>query len=227
MIVAFVKLRPPDRRLDVHENWERALGAATGEFVKLVCQDDALMPDCVGSQLDLMTLYPNARVAASRRTIIGEDGRVLLRARGLGSLVRARSPRLVTVHELARACARAGTNLLGEPASVLFRREFLSYPLFDRNWHYTMDLDLYFRVLDSGSAVVDQRVVAYFRISAHQLSAKLAGQQARETRDFFANLAQTYPGTLSRVDLGVASVRSFAISLGRKYLYLRQRDRDS
>ena len=88
-----------------------------------------------------------------------------------------------------------------------------------------MDLDLYFRALNSGSAVVDQRVVAYFRISAHQLSAKLAGQQARETRDFFANLAQTYPGSLSRLDLAVASVTSFGISLGRKYLYLRQPDR--
>lgn len=214
------------KRITVHDNWERALAAARGEFIKLVCQDDALAPECVAVQTRLMCLYPQAALASCRRTIIDARGNVLIKERGLGRLCRHKSPRIVTGREVARACARAGTNLLGEPGSVLFRRSSLPQPLLNPKWEFAMDLDLYFRCLDGEVAVLDREVLAYFRVSAHQLSADLAGQQAREIRDFFVDVAHRAPGTLNHFHLGMAAVKSLGLAYARKWLY-RQDNRRS
>lgn len=209
----------PDQRLTVHENWERALREARGEFVKLVCQDDLLAPRCLESQVKLLAAFPEASMAVCRRMIIDVNGGVLIRKRGLGNLIRRSSPRVVAAAELARACARAGTNLLGEPACVLFRTSSLPDQLFDSQWRFTMDLDLYFRYLVDGFAILDDAVLASFRVSSQQLSANLAKHQARESRRFFADLGTRMPGTITTFDLTESGFRSALLSQARTLLY--------
>jgi glycosyltransferase involved in cell wall biosynthesis len=219
-----VVLPPPRSARGLHSNWNRALAAAEGELVKIVCQDDLLLPECLAVQVGLLTKFPSAVMACGRRRIITDSDSVLLHDRGLAGIARL-SPRIIDGRTLARACTKAGANLLGEPVNVLFRRSALPEPVVDERWHYAVDLDLYFRCLGEQNAVVDSRTLCCFRVSSDQLSATLAASQARELRDLLHDLARRYPRNVSRSDLVLGSVRAQILAWARRVLYCQMRFR--
>lgn len=212
-------LPPVDRQLGLHGNWARAYEAASGTYVKHVCHDDLLEPRCLELQVAMLEAHPDAAIACGRRRIIDDRGATIVSAKGIGPLASADSPRVVSGDGLVRACVRAGTNLLGEPASVLVRRSMLPSPLFDPRWSYTIDVEFDLRVASGASAVVDRRVVASFRVSASQLSSVLAESQARELRKLFRELRGRHPGTLTRLDIIEGNVRSLFHARARRVVY--------
>jgi glycosyltransferase involved in cell wall biosynthesis len=221
-----VRLLPTvTEQLDLHANWTRGLAAVRGELVKVICHDDLLLPECLSIQVELLHRYPSAALACGRRRIIDDHGKVLIGARGLGHLVKAGGTQLVDAHDVARACTRAGTNLLGEPAGVLIRRSVLPAPLFDPRWRYAIDVEFYMRCLQDRDAVLDSRVVCCFRVSPHQLSAALANGQARELRGFFSEMARRYPDDVSRSDVRLGTVRAQLLAFSRRVLYRQMRIR--
>jgi glycosyltransferase involved in cell wall biosynthesis len=213
----------PKSRLPINENWERTVAAVRGEFVKIVAHDDGMKPWCLARQAGLLSAEPRASLVAGRRTIIDAHDRVVIRARGLGSLRRKGTPRLVEAGEIIRACARAGTNLLGEPASVLFRREFLPEPLLDKQWNFEGDLDLYFRCLEKGPAILDEDVSAFFRASPQQISAKFVSVQISEIEHFFHTMGERYPGTIGSADYLAMKANAIKLAWMRRAVYTYQR----
>src|SRR5207247_1671054 len=85
--------------------------------VKLLCQDDLLRPDCLAAQVAVLDDPANldVSVVCSRRDIIDEAGRTLIRGRGI------RAGGRVPAGEALRRAVRSGTNAIGEPVAVLFR----------------------------------------------------------------------------------------------------------
>ncbi len=212
-------LRPMGRRLGLHANWARAYSAANGVYIKHVCHDDLLESSCLETQVAMLEKHRGAAIAAGRRRIIDDRGRTVIRARGMGPLVRAKNSQVIPGEVVARACVHAGTNLLGEPASVLVRRSMVPDPLFIPRWEYTIDIEFYLRMLANSSAVVDRGVVASFRLSASQLSSVIASSQARELRALFGDLRHRFPGAITRLDVVVGDCRAFAHAKVRRFLY--------
>ena len=66
-----------------HVNWTRAVNAARGEYVKLVCADDEVLPGAISAQVAALDAHPSAVLAAGRRRVINASGRVLMESRGL------------------------------------------------------------------------------------------------------------------------------------------------
>lgn len=221
------RLSVPLDVLSLHANWERAVAAAQGEFVKLVCHDDLLSPECVAVQAKMLLAHPDAVLASNRRRIVDDRGNVLIRARGLGPLLGPEGSREVASSEIVRACVRAGTNLLGEPASVLIRRCSLPEPIFDPRWHYAIDLDLYLRCLRRGGGVVDHASLSSFRVSPYQWSATLDRRQSTEMRAFFGDIASRYPDYLRPFDLHVAGARAAVHARARRGMYGLMRARSA
>lgn len=209
--------------LSLHANWARGLAGARGELIKIVCHDDLLLPECLSVQIELLQQYPEAVLTSSRRHIIDDNGRVLIRARGIGNLAGPSGTREVSASEIARACTRAGTNLLGEPASALVRRAALPDPLFDPRWHYTIDVEFYMRCLEHNDAVVDSRVLCSFRVSHKQWSAAIVESQAKELRSFFAEMVRRYPDSVTKADVRLGAMRAQLLTAGRRALYLKLR----
>ncbi len=221
-----VRILPnPAEQLSLPANWERGIAAVKGELVKIVCHDDLLFPDCLAVQTDLLLRYPTAVVAGGRRQIIDDQDDVLIKARGLGHLTKPGGTQVVDGGALARACTRAGANLLGEPASVLIRRSVLPEPLFDPRWLYAIDFGLYMRCLRRSDAVLDSRVLCSFRVSPHQLSAALAAGQARELKAFFSDLGRRYPEHISAPDVRLGATRAWLLARARRFLYRYMRIR--
>jgi glycosyltransferase involved in cell wall biosynthesis len=202
-------------------NWNRVASAAQGEFVKLLAADDLLYPGALQAQVDVLQERDNARVVlvVGQRDVVDEQGRVLVRARGLGRL----SGR-VPGGEAVRASVRAGTNLFGEPHVALFRRA--SMPpggAFRPEASYMVDLDLWCRLLAHGDLYALRSTVGAFRVHAGAESVRIAAQQAAQAAGLFRDLREEGRVGRSDVVLGAARARLLAVARRGVYAGLRAR----
>ncbi len=166
-------------------NWNRALGAARGKYVKLFHQDDLLLPGCLAAQVDALERHPQAVLAFCRRDIIGPDGKKML-SRGAGL-----DDGLVALDAVARRCARQGTNIIGEPSAVLMRASSAAAAgRFDASIAYMVDLDYWLRLMAQGPAWYSDAALAAFRVSPGQWSAAIGKRQGRQFSLFLDRLAQ-------------------------------------
>jgi glycosyltransferase involved in cell wall biosynthesis len=103
------------KNLGLAGNWNAAVEACSAPLIKLLCHDDLLYRDCLAEQVKAFTRKEIGFVS-SRRDVIDEAGRVVLRGRG------ARAGEF-TGAQMLRQIVRSGTNPLGEPSALMFRRE--------------------------------------------------------------------------------------------------------
>jgi glycosyltransferase involved in cell wall biosynthesis len=161
-------------------NWNRCLSEAQGRYFKLLPHDDVLRPDCLAQQVAVLDADTACSIALvfSARTVIGPEGK-LLAQRGFPG---ASSGRL-EARRVRRQCVRYGTNLLGEPGSLLFRRALADQiGPFDAQDPYVIDLDYWFRLLAHGDAYYFSEALVAFRVSGSQWSVALGRQQAQDFR---------------------------------------------
>lgn len=157
-------------------NWTRAVQVATGELVKLLCADDVLEPSAIEMQSVALESHPGAMLTSSKRRIIDNLGGTVVRARGLGRLRGE-----VDGRDAIRACALRGQNLLGEPSCVMFRKTAIDGHLpWDDSLPYVIDLDMYTRVLASGTALAIRQSLAWFRLSSGSWSEELNDVQRQQ-----------------------------------------------
>lgn len=174
-------------------NWTRATEAGAGAFIKLVCQDDLLAPDAVARQVEDLLAYPSAVMAIAQRDIVDARGRTLYTRRGCTGLQAGCQPGA----QVIATAFRGGTNVLGEPLAVLFRREALlaAMPWDDSN-PLVLDLATYEKVAPLGDVVVRRESVGAFRVSTSSWSTRLAKVQLAQYRtwqDHYARTTQPAP----------------------------------
>jgi len=202
-------------------NWNAVTAEAKGELVKLVCGDDLLYPTSLAEQVAAFDEHPEAVLVASKRDIVDETGVPVVRARGVQRLYG-----VVDGLRAIRQTVRAGTNIFGEPACVLMRRNVLQGTGgWDARSPYLIDQATCVRVLLRGPMVAVRRPLASFRISASQWSVSLSGEQAEHARAFHRMLQTDYPGVLSSADVAIGDSRATLMAWKRRaaYVWLRRR----
>jgi hypothetical protein len=86
---------------------------------------------------------------------------------------------------VVRKCLRHGTNLIGEPGGVLFRRSLSQETgKFDAGIGYLIDLDYWFRLLMRGDAYYLPDQLVSFRISGASWSVAIGNRQSEDFRRF-------------------------------------------
>lgn len=154
-----IRLHFNEEHLDMPSNLNRALELAEGDFVKLLCADDGLAFECLDRQVAALQEHPGAVIAGCSRTITGPNGETLF--------VRSSFPRagIYPGRAVIKRCLWAGTNLIGEPSSVLIRSSILkTMPHLDAGTRYWIDFDLWTRMLLRGDLYFDTEPLAQFRI---------------------------------------------------------------
>ena len=137
----------------------RSGARATGTYLKLLCQDDILLPQCISAQVGALEANPLASFVWSPRNVISPGGRRLLRSRGHSPDTFA-----TTLADAARLIVRSGTNPFGEPCTVMMRRLcFDATPGF--HGRYLIDLEMWIDLLRTGPAVHLNETLSQFRIS--------------------------------------------------------------
>ncbi|WP_395243742.1 glycosyltransferase family 2 protein [Agromyces sp. MMS24-K17] len=198
-------------------NWDRVTQLATGDFIKLVCGDDLLDPTIVERQVAVLSEDDRVALTSVRRSIVDAESRPVIRARGLGGALNGRVPGTQAI----RATVRAGSNLLGEPACVMMRRDALEAAGFwDPRFPYLIDEATYARVLLTGDFVGIPEPLASFRISQSQWSVALTKQQYEQAAGFHRWMHDTRPDVVSRSDLAVGNALARANASGRRLTYV-------
>ena len=157
-------------------NWTEVSRLAQGRLVKILCQDDLVLPGCLAEQVAAFDANPSAVMVASRHTVVDADGKTVIARHGLSNLLGLLPGRTALTRSVA-----TGANQFGEPVSVMFRRDALQASLpFDPDFPYLTDLDMYRKVLSHGDFVGLLEVHAVFRISRNSWSQVLANVQSSE-----------------------------------------------
>ena len=197
-------------------NWERVTTEARGELVKLVCGDDIIYPDCLRLQVEAMDANPPVVLVAAQRDLIDARGGLVNARRGLDGLT-GRVPGRVAV----RHTVVAGSNIFGEPACVLVRREILERAGgWDGRHPYVIDEATYVNVLLLGDFLGIDTALAAFRLSSSQWSVHLSREQSDQVIGFHHQLADEAPGLLSRADLWRGDAMARAMAYARRLAYV-------
>ncbi len=173
------------------ENWNRAVQLSRAPLVKVLRPTDLLHPRCLELQVGPMETDPGLAVVAARRHMIDDQSRVVVPRRGLSGLTGVR-----TGVEVARRVVRSRANPIGEPGSVLFRREdFFAAGGWRSDRPLTMDLDLWMRLLQFGEFLGLPEPLAAFRAN----------------RDFTAEDRQALQEEQDRLLDEIAGTEAFAV----------------
>ena len=166
--------RNPER-LGMAGNWNKVIGLAQGRYIKLVCGDDSLRPDCLERQARALDENPSAALAASSRQVISARGRPLF--------VRSCYKRsgLYPGREAVRQGLLTGTNTIGDPVAVMFRSDLLKeVGQFEPTVVYCTDIDLWLRFLLRGDLYFINEPLAFYRIHKASTGKQLRNETVRD-----------------------------------------------
>jgi glycosyltransferase involved in cell wall biosynthesis len=152
-------------RLGMAGNWNACIRAANGDFVKVIGQDDLIYPAASASQAELLEKNPSVSLVVSGCDIISGVGRKIFtrpRKRGAG---------IYRGSEVATDCLRQRANLIGEPVTVMARRQdLLRLGGFSAEHRYYIDLELWLRLLGIGDCALIAEPQSAFRIHGKAVS---------------------------------------------------------
>lgn len=166
------------------ENFTRCLALARGEYVKFLCADDLLAPQCVERLLAVLRADASVVLAACARRLVDDTGT------RFGIERYAARDWTGPGAKVAKRCFYLG-NMIGEPTAVLLRRAQAGRG-FDPEYLQLMDLEMWFRVLEQGRfAFVAEPLCSVRRHRGQATRASLVS--GRVTRDK-ARLFRDYEG---------------------------------
>ncbi len=205
------------RNLGPEGNWNRCWEEIRGRYFKLLPQDDLLYPDTLRRQVEVLEMDTEQRLALvfGSRIIIDAQGCDLMKRCYPGG-----QEGIVSGEQLIRRCVRYGTNLIGEPGSVLMRTSLARIVgPFDGSIPYIIDLDYWVRLLKHGDAYYIPDPVAAFRVSAGSWSVAIGSKQSNDYRRFIDKLNLDPQLCISRLDRVSGHVMAKANSLARLLFY--------
>ena len=191
--------------LGAEGNWNRALALAKGAYIKLLPQDDLLLPGCLAAQIAVLAAdkEENIAIVFGAREIIDQGGRIITRRGFRGP------PGRIAAASIAQACVRKGTNVIGEPGAVLFRRSLTErVGPFNSEQPYVIDLDYWLRLLAHGDAWYMEQPVSAFRVSNGSWSIAIGVRQSRQFADFLDRVQRAGLISPSRWDIAVGKIKA-------------------
>jgi glycosyltransferase involved in cell wall biosynthesis len=169
-------------------NWNKAVSLAKGKYIKLICQDDILAPDCIEEQVRVLEedQYRTIALVICRANIIDINNQVILQRKSV--LIKG----LNNPKRVINKCAFYGTNIIGEPMVGLMRADAIVDIEFDGSNKYMIDLDFWFKLIQKGQVYLVDKTLASFRVSKNSLSANLNFKQPVLFQKFIRKVKATY-----------------------------------
>lgn len=176
-------------------NWNAAVEGARGTYIKVLCQDDLLEPDCIAEQVSALEIMTKCSFCFSPRDILTPRGRKIIRNRGFDP----DAPSISLTGGLP-TLIQSGTNIFGEPCSVLIRASALDQ-VGPFTGSYLIDLNMWVSLWEIGDAAYVPKSLSQFRISSGSWTMALKDQQSRQVENGLRDLKNKYPDIVSESDL--------------------------
>jgi hypothetical protein len=198
-------------------NWNRCLELARGRYFKLLPQDDLLAPTCLADQVAVLERDSAEKVALvfCARTILDARDRAIM-TRGYPQ----RASGTIAARTVIRQCVRRGTNVIGEPGGVMFRRKLATAAgKFDATIGYVLDLDYWVRLLLHGDAYYLAAPLASFRVSSVSWSVRIGARQSLEYQLFIKKLMADPRYSATGADVFAGKIMAKVNAVLRSVLY--------
>lgn len=206
------------------DNFNRAVAECRGEYVKLVCADDILHPECIAAQTAVLDGNPDVALVGVQTDFVDDEGALLRPSRGLRGVI-GRHP----ATRVVRRIVRSGTNPIGAPAAVMFRRDdFDRAGGFRDELLFLADVELWVRLLQHGEFYGIPRTLASFRFGSQTVSATMAARsQLAQYRAFVGMLAAQECWGITGTDRVICRVNTYDKQLRRVILFAISKRRDA
>ena len=184
-------------KVGAEANWNNAVATASASLVKLVCQDDLLYPQCLEVEVQTMSKSENQDVSFCfhLRDFVTPNSRKLSARRvGYSNLQKYSKTDILT------KVVRSGGNPIGEPMAVTMRKLSLNSAGKFRG-DYVIDLDMWSKLSDQGSALFIEQHLSAFRISKTSWTANLRKSQLSSVRALSKKLQIDSDGAITKFDL--------------------------
>ena len=184
-------------KVGAEANWNNAVATASASLVKLVCQDDLLYPQCLEVEVQTMSKSENQDVSFCfhLRDFVTPNSRKLSARRvGYSNLQKYSKTEILT------KVVRSGGNPIGEPMAVTMRKLSLNSAGKFRG-DYVIDLDMWSKLSDQGSALFIEQHLSAFRISNTSWTSNLKKSQLRSARALSKKLQIDSDGAITKFDL--------------------------
>ncbi|HEX5265694.1 MAG TPA: glycosyltransferase family A protein [Acidimicrobiales bacterium] len=165
-------VRRHDVNLGHRDTFRQLLATARGSLVKFVCNDDLLAPHAISRLAGALIAHPEAGIATSRRTPIDASGAAL----PVDHLPQppCSADSLVDGMAAGNDLLCGQRNWIGEPTTVLFRRELLPldgvYEIGGRAPARNIDVVWWLKILAQGRLAVINEHLSSFRLHTDQIS---------------------------------------------------------
>ena len=170
-------------------NFSACVSFARGEYIKLLCADDALDPGCVGAMMKILEKHADVTLVGCARQLTDER----LFPRGVAQARTQLSK--IAGQEMIKECFFWG-NRIGEPTAVMFRRVDAQRG-FDDRYSQLVDLEMWFRLLQHGEFFFLPERLCSIRQHAKQATqenlqqGRIVEDKCRLFRDFASALADS------------------------------------
>jgi glycosyltransferase involved in cell wall biosynthesis len=200
-----IVILPAQERTSPASNWNRAVQAAQGRFIKILGQDDLLYLNCI--EIELEALLSSYKVSPSfcfsSRSIIDDSSRELIRSRGW-----VPTTKLCSLEDVVQKIVRTGGNPIGEPVVGLIATNAIRQTQ-GFTGRYLIDLNMWFELLKIGPAVHTNQTLMSFRVGKSSWSFMLKDSQTGEMLTFIKYLKNSYPEIVTKFDLLVGTVLAY------------------
>ena len=212
-----VRLVRNDHNVGLFGNFNRCLDLASGSYLRFLCSDDVLAPDCLRHEIAAMEANPRAALLSSRARRVRPNGEVL--GSHADHLPAGVYESRTAIGGVLQFKAEYGLNPLNYPSGILLRTDIVHRAgRFDTTMCMAADVDLFMRVLSHGALVVADHRGCDVTIHPSQEGARLAGD-AEVMREEFLLLER-----FGAVFPSPASVRRLAHHLGGFCLHFALKD---
>jgi len=184
-------------KVGAEANWNNAVATASASLVKLVCQDDLLYPQCLEVEVQTMNKSENQDVSFCfhLRDFVTPNSRKLSSRRvGYSNLQKYSKIEILT------KVVRSGGNPIGEPMAVTMRKLSLNSAGKFRG-DYVIDLDMWSKLSDQGSALFIEQHLSAFRISKTSWTSNLKKSHLSSVRSLSKKLQIDSDGAITKFDL--------------------------
>lgn len=138
----FVKIFPNEERQGLVANWNVAVSRSSGEYIKLIGQDDVLAPRSIEKQVKALEANPNATISIGDTNVINQDSKVIM-SRSLSKKDFCMDGRRFALKSLWYR------NIYCEPANALYRRsaaekvgQYSTDFIYVPDWDYVIEISL-------------------------------------------------------------------------------------
>jgi len=151
-----------ERNIGLVANLNRCLDLAEGAYIKFLCVDDILLPECIEKMVEGFELHDSVKLVGSSRLIVDEHGHRL-------GVRRYKKKELVVSGSQAITRCLYGGNYIGEPTAVMFRKNDLK-GWFREDLPQLSDMDMWFQLLEHGDLLNLSTPLCAIRSHAAQMT---------------------------------------------------------